>query len=55
VLAGLTLIAPVAVLTIFLMGIVYCLMVRSGELPLIDVAFVQVRPSPWPKRSTWAT
>ena len=23
------------------------LMVRSGELLLIDVAFVQVRPSPW--------
>ena len=31
------------------------LMVRSGELLLIDVCFVQVRPSPWRQASTWAT
>ena len=31
------------------------LMVRGGELLLIDVAFVQVRPRRGGRRSTWAT
>ena len=31
------------------------LMVRSGELLLIDVAFAQVRPSPWRQAVTSAT